>query len=288
MAAPKHKRKTKTAALLQSLGFTDYEAAAYLLLLEHHPATAYEIGRLGGLVKANVYPTLESLARRGAIQPISKEPTRYVPVDPKIFLKSVAKSTTALCEELATDLAQTQASESVEYVWMLSNEKDIHQKFAQMIAQAKQHIWIKGPVHLLTPHRVALKKAAMSGTKILIILFGNENNARSFRYGPNCKVYLHESSGMQLVAGENRLIAATDYEEALSAELGQTFEGAFTRNQSIVYLAESLIRHEIYLAEIIKRYKTETEASFGKALINLRQQYLPRQVVQELKNRLTK
>ena len=275
------------AEQLHALGFTEYEAAAYLILLQRHPATAYEIGKLGGLVKANVYPTLDSLVRRGAVQPTSREPTRYVPVDPKLFLSRVAKSTTELCDALATNLSEVTADKAAEYLWLLANEKDIQNKVSAMIAQARKHIWIKGPQNVLLRHRNEFRDAAKKGTKLVVILFGDQDTLKRFRFSSNCKVYLHEASGMIVGAGESQLIIACDFEEALSARIApHSSEGSFTRNHSVVYLAESLIRHEIYLAEIIEAHKSQIEARFGKALISLRRHYLPEQYVDELQIRL--
>ena len=278
--------QTEHARQLHALGFTDYEAAAYLILLQRHPATAYEIGKLGGLVKANVYPTLDSLVRRGAVQLTSREPTRYVPVDPKLFLSRVAKSTAALCDALATNLSEVTTEKTAEYVWLLSNEKDIQNKVSEMILHARKHIWIKGPEDVLLRHRNELRDAAKKGTKLVVILFSEKDTPKRFRFSSNCKVYLHEASGMIVGAGESQLIMACDFEEALSARVAPHSEGSFTRNHSVVYLAESLIRHEIYLAEIIEAHKPQIEARFGKALISLRRRYLPEQYVEELQSRL--
>ncbi|MCC6533979.1 MAG: TrmB family transcriptional regulator [Burkholderiales bacterium] len=276
----------KQAARLQALGLTAYEAVAYLILLQHHPATAYEIGKLGGLVKANVYPTLESLVRRGAVQPVSREPTRYVPVDPQSFLSSVAQGTATLCNELVAELGEVTPDDPVEYVWLLQSAADIQARIAQMIAQARKHIWLKGPENLLLPHRTALREAVKRGTKLVVILFGNESAAKRFRFSQNARVYLHEGSGMIVGAGESQVIVACDFGQALSANIAEHCEGAFTRNPSVVYLAESLIRHEIYLAEIISAYAPRIEADFGKALVSLRRHYLPERYVEDLRARL--
>ena len=54
---------------LQRLGFTDYEAKAYVALSSRYPATAYEVAKVSGLPRANVYSVLRTLELKGAIQP---------------------------------------------------------------------------------------------------------------------------------------------------------------------------------------------------------------------------
>lgn len=286
MGASSRDKNQVHTKLLQSLGFTEYEAATYLILLQHNPATAYEIGNKGGLIKANVYATLESLVRRGAALPVSRNPARYIPVAPKTLMARVSQTTTTLCETLAKELTEPFAADNPEYVWMLEQENDIHEKLRDMVSRAKSHVWFKGPHAALLPHRKVLRDAVKRGIKLVIILFGTAEAAKDFRFSSKCSVYLHEHSGIVVGAGDSQIIVACDYEEALSAKIGQDCEGAYTRNQSIVYMAESLIRHEIYLAEIIGKFPQQIEQSFGKSLLTLRQHYLPTQYITALKQTL--
>ena len=48
-------------ALLQQLGFSEYEARAYLALLQRNPLNGYELAKVSGLPRANVYAVLQKL-----------------------------------------------------------------------------------------------------------------------------------------------------------------------------------------------------------------------------------
>jgi len=52
-------------ALLQQLGFSEYEARAYLALLQRNPLNGYELAKVSGLPRANVYAVLQKLEDRG-------------------------------------------------------------------------------------------------------------------------------------------------------------------------------------------------------------------------------
>ena len=52
---------------LVELGFSEGEAAAYVLLLQHSPATGYRVARSIGRSFSNAYQILELLERRGAV-----------------------------------------------------------------------------------------------------------------------------------------------------------------------------------------------------------------------------
>ena len=47
--------------LLQELGFSEYEACAYQALLQQNPVTGYELAKVSGIPRPNIYPILQKL-----------------------------------------------------------------------------------------------------------------------------------------------------------------------------------------------------------------------------------
>ncbi len=58
---------TEATTLLQELGFGDYEARAYVALLQRSPINGYELAKASGVPRANIYAVLQKLAERGAV-----------------------------------------------------------------------------------------------------------------------------------------------------------------------------------------------------------------------------
>ncbi len=56
---------TDTITLLQDLGFTEKEARAYRALLQHDPVSGYELAKVSGILRPNIYPVLQKLEARG-------------------------------------------------------------------------------------------------------------------------------------------------------------------------------------------------------------------------------
>jgi hypothetical protein len=48
--------------------------------------------------------------------------------------------------------------------------------------------------------------------------------------------------------------------------------GAYTTNPAVVRMAETLIRHDVYMAEMMAFLGDQIEARFGKGLIELRKE----------------
>lgn len=271
-------RNDELAGELQRLGFSEYEARTYLALLRSSPATAYEVSKAAGLPRSNTYGALESCTKKGAVQPFSESPVRYVPIDPRVLLARIADDTSVHCRQLASLLTHVKADESRDFVWSIEGEKKVSAKIAAMIEEARIHVWIKAHETLLNAHFAELRDAAARGVHIMIILFGED--AERFRFGKNVHVYLHEANGVRVGNADNLFTITTDFKTALTANMRGDVHAAYTRNESIVTMAESLIRHDMYLAEIFRRFGAQIDAAFGPFLASLRRQYFsPQQLV---------
>ncbi len=266
------------------MGFSDYEAKTYIALLLTPNATAYEISKAAGIPKANCYTVLENLRKREAVQAVSENPVKYVGVDPKKFFSKMAINTQLRCEKIQDSLSNIGFLPQEDLVWSLNDNESLHIQIEKIINSSTKHLWIKASEATLMPHYKALENAAQKGVALLIILFGDD--IKKFDFGRNSKVYLHEGNGIVVGIAPTLITMTRDFEEALVAEIGPNSYGSHTKNKPIVNMAESLIRHEIYFAEIFKFFGPEIQQKFGPALVKLRQNYLPQEQVKSLKKLL--
>ena len=271
-------------AQFKALGFTTYEAEAYLLLLDHQPATAYEISKQGALTKGNTYTALESLVAKGAAQQVSATPARFAAISPEILFRQLARSLNGMCDELASALTRPRP-QATEHVWTLEGERTIDDRILDVFERSQRQIWIKGPDHVLVRYLDALRRAAARGVQVVIILFGDEKSRDSLRLGARATVYLHEGSGLMLAVGARQFVVASDFAEALVAYFDEPARAIYTRSDTVVFLAETMIRHEIYLAEIMQAYGAPIEQRFGKDLMKIRALYLPEPLSRQARKR---
>lgn len=281
--APNH---SSTVGDLQRLGFSDYEARTYLSLLQVHPATAYEISKHTGLPRANTYTALGNLTRKRAVQPVSENPVRYAPVAPDVLLDRLATDVTDTCMRLKDSLESIEPAEDSDVVWSIEGQEQIEKKIDELIQGAKQHIWIKASTEVLHRHERELKRAAARGINLVFVVFGED--VEFLRFGRQSKVYLHEGNGLRMGGSDNLFTIAIDYRIALTASVAENLTGAYTTNSSVVRMAESLIRHDIYMAEIMSEYGREIEERFGVGLVKLRRQMFSPEQLQLLETNLAK
>ena len=263
------------AAALRELGFTDYEARAYAALATRQPATAYEIAKVSGLPRANVYAALRNLETRGAIQPVTESPVRYVPVDPEQFFRQVQRSTAGLCDDVVQAMKRSTKAEESAYVWIIRGEAEVHAKLMAMIEGASEHIWLKAPVALIEPYASVLAAAARRGVVIRLIVFGKA--VAGLKPHARIQVVLHEGDGKLHGPPSDRMLTATvDSSGMLIASYAGNAKASYARDYSIVYVIETLLLHEIYLAEIHAVFGKQLDTRFGVQLSQLRRKYRPR------------
>lgn len=265
-------RRTNNPALLgdlKSLGFTEYEAKVYLALIEASPATAYEISHKSGVPRPNTYSALKALTTRGAVMPISKNPSRYVPQPPDQLFSTIASKTRELCDTVSERLSQVVETPSEQYVWNLRGETEVHGKVADMISSAEKTIWFKAEASTLRIHEKRMRAAATErGVRLMIILYGDDPD--EFRYTKACEVYIHEGTGVPMGFADNLFTVAVDHREMLTANVEDTMVAAHAENKAVVKMALSLLRHDYYIAEIFRVFKDEIDAEFGEHLRDLR------------------
>jgi sugar-specific transcriptional regulator TrmB len=262
---------------LQRLGFSEYEASAYISLLQSSPATAYEVSKRCGLPRANTYGALEGLAKKGAVQPVSENPARYVPVDPDVLLGGITDDIAHTCGRLKHSFDNMVTEEDPNVVWSIEGQDRIQEKIHELIDGASEHIWIKASTDILRQYAGRMKRAAARGVKLIFVVFGDD--VEFLRFGAGTQIYLHEGNGFRVGGADNLFTLAIDYRVALTANLGETLTGAYTTNSAVVRMAETLIRHDIYMAEMMSAFGTQIERKFGKALIDLREKlFSPQQM----------
>ncbi len=114
---------------LIELGFSQYEAQAYLGLLGREPLTGYALSNVTGIPQPKVYETLRRLTAKGVVAAMAGEPARYVAVPADQLLADLEGSFRARLAGAQRELATvTQArhvavvADSADVVWALAED----------------------------------------------------------------------------------------------------------------------------------------------------------------------
>lgn len=125
-------------AQLTALGFTEYEAKVYLALLQEHPATGYQIGKLAGVPRSMVYEALGRLEARGAVlKSFDEKATLYRPVSPDILLDRYEQQVQQRVADLRSSLAPLYCRHDEGRLWTFSGRREALHYAREMIERAQ-------------------------------------------------------------------------------------------------------------------------------------------------------
>jgi HTH-type transcriptional regulator, sugar sensing transcriptional regulator len=254
---------------LGTLGFSGYEARAYVALLKNHPATGYELAKHSGIPPSKIYPILKKLKDRSMILPTSEKPVKYMPQNSKLFLKNLRRDFQSTMVFLEENLPSRQSSD-FDYVWNLRQKKDLMAKAVELIEQAKKEIimlaWDQ-EFRELTPALDKLRKSV----KVAVIQFGDDRIDHRL-------IYRHRIPDViESEKGGRELTLVVDNEFLLQGLIMKNgaVHGIHTSNPSLVQVALDYMRHEIYTNKIFNRFEKQLFAEYGETLDKLRDIWHP-------------
>ena len=142
----------KIKIMLRRVGLTDYEADAYLLLMEKGALTAKQISYGAQIPYSKVYQVLNSLEKKGWIESARKRPSRYFPKSPETALKTAKAAfenewlqiEKTITDELLPIYEKLKTKEKYD-VWILRGALNIISKFKEMTKKCRQEMLIALP-----------------------------------------------------------------------------------------------------------------------------------------------
>lgn len=263
--------------VLKNLNFTEYEAKAYLTLLEESPLTGYAVAKNSGVPRSKIYEVLDSLAMRGDILISHGNTQQYVPIPAKELIKNrrvKAEENFKLAEKSLEQY--NQSSKNRENIWNITGHDEILDKVKECILSAKHRILIELWKEEFKELETELKKAADKGVVVTIIAYGEI-------IADFANIYPHDmSTEITDEYGGRWIVASADNSEVVAGivSLGKDSRAAWTMHQGLVMPITEVMIHDLYIMEIMEKYRELLEESFGKNLIELRKKF---SIYQDLK-----
>jgi sugar-specific transcriptional regulator TrmB len=251
---------------LVRVGFSSQEARVYVASLRQPSATGYELAKVAGLQRANVYQVLATLAERDVVEQVSDAPARFLAKPPAQVLGRIKQETAQRCDSLIVDLAALARPAEPTAFWSLRGRESVLERAGALVSDARERVavclWSDDLDWLGTP----LRAAARSGCQVVVNVFGDV----PVDFG---EVYRHEAPAKTV--GGHLLTLAVDSTTALIASLDEPAAAVYTEHPALLRVVEKLIRDEAYLAAIYERLRPELEDAFGPHLVELRSKLLP-------------
>ena len=232
----------KIAKKMCDLGFTKYEAKAYVSLLHDYPVTRYELSKNSGVPRSAIYEVIRRLESWGAVSVISTQPEKYLPLPPEQFVKMLEQRYQQKIEVFQESLSELDTNIEPEQLWNLSGYNNLISKAKDMIKEASSELYLSAWGSEIREFEKELQEAEKRGIKIVLF---------SFTHTPKIgHVFSYELKESELEkVWDHKIILVRDHEELLMGEANRTIQrkAAWTMNKAIVQIAENHIVLDITL-----------------------------------------
>jgi sugar-specific transcriptional regulator TrmB len=233
---------------LMEIGFSEYEAKAYIALLRESPVTGYQLSKTSGVPRSMIYEVLGKLTARGAAMTLRKEGgVEYAPVPADEFLDTLHREHEERVNALKSDLANLASAPNLEYVWNIEGHENIWAKAEEMIGQAQEIVYLSLMPEAFRELEPALQAAIARGVRVVIYTAGDlELPGAQVIASPPSEEAVSRVEGLGL-------ILVIDEQEVLISEwlTGIQARASWTGNSLFVFIAEHHLRTDPYLPQIL-------------------------------------
>jgi Cd2+/Zn2+-exporting ATPase len=233
---------------LCKIGFSEYEAKAYIALLRENPITGYQLAKLSGVPRSMIYEVLGKLTARGAAMTLRKEgSTQYAPVQAAEFFDQLQREHEELVTSLKDDLIALDSASDLEYVWNIEGHENIMAKVEEMIDQADRRIYLSLMPATFPAIRSALERAIQRGVQVVVYSTGELDLP-----GGQVVVTPMPEEARERVEGL-WLVLVVDGKEVLIGELltQNRARASWTGSPLFVFVAEHHLRTDLYLPRVL-------------------------------------
>ncbi len=248
---------------LAELGFSEYEAKIYLVLLRQSPSGGYEISKASGVPSSKIYENLQRLKNKGFIFSTEDRPEqakKYIPIEPQELCGLLSRKIKRNLDHVAAALANHEPPKESSYIWAISGRDAILAKAENLIEQAKKTILLSGWDEEMEPLLSSLEKAAKRKVRIAIVSFGSlrPKFAMVFPHPIQHTIYNEK--------GGRGLTICVDSQIVLESIVGpeDQGQGAWSRNPGFVTVAEDYLKHDIYVMKVISRFDDLLRKTYGE------------------------
>ena len=156
------------AEKLMQFGLTRQEASIYLCLTRNRELSGYEVSKLTGISRSNVYSALAGLVEEGAAYLLEGETNKYTAVAVEDFCQNRIRELQRLKDELVEQVPQMEPN--TEGYITISSHKHIMDKIYNMLDQVEYRVYLAIPVCYVAQIRTRLERLIAEGKKVVLLL----------------------------------------------------------------------------------------------------------------------
>ena len=240
---------------LKRVGFSQYEARAYVALLQRAPVTGYELSKRSGVPRSMIYEVLGKLLDRGATYTVPSEPVTYAPVPAGELVERLKREAEETFCYLKEALGSIERPREVDPIKRTHGRGPVSAELAAVVEGAKEELWLSVWGAQIPALLGPVERAEERGVRVFSVLFEEKEATlgRTFHHDYTPPEVLEHRLGGRLH------IAARDAEEVVIAKFVER-SGPWalrTSDPALVLVATEYIRHDISTDVVLRAHGRE-------------------------------
>lgn len=225
--------------LLMRFGLTNQEARIYCALCAEGELTGYEVAKLTGISRSNIYTALAGLVEKGAACLSEGTASRYAAVPSDEFCANKIEALQSCRAELVKALPQR--VENAGGYLTIAGESNILDKMRTMIAGSRKRVYASVSAQIMKRIEQPLLEAVSRGLKVVLI------TEKPFRMD-GAMVYYSEKKRLQI-----RLIVDSSCVLTGDIDDGEYSTCLYSMKKNLVDLFKEDLKNEIKLIQLTER-----------------------------------
>ena len=259
-----------TVERLVELGFSQYEARAYIGLLGSEPITGYALSNMTGIPQPKVYETLRRLARKGVAVMLGGEPTRFVALPPSQLISQLDASFRRRLADAELALMRTaeEPDTRLRVIETMSDWPAIEERGIELLDSATRHAYVSLNCEDADAISEAIRRADSRQVRADVLLFGMEPmtlaHGRCVRHQSTDGVVYrhHQARHLAIVTDSTQMLWAL-------APDGGAWDSMTGDDALLAAALKGYVRHDIYVQQIAKEFSDELADRYGPGLEEL-------------------
>jgi predicted transcriptional regulator len=242
---------------LQQLGFSQYEAQAYVALLQRSPLTGYELAKVSSIPRPNIYPVLARLEERGAVVRLEDAGgSHYAPVAADELVRHLQSQFHTSLEAARSSLSQIGQVTEHEHIWNARGYPAMLEHAQTVVDGAQAELLVAVWPQEAEALGASIESAERRGVQVNTLCLADCANECG-----HCHGQVHRYPVAPRLQ-ERWLVLIPDQHEVLAGEIKSAGETLAVRTcqKMLVSLSTWYIRHSIALAAVLRDAGDQIEA----------------------------
>ena len=239
--------KSTVIEKLMLFGLSRQEATIYLCLLQNGDLTGYEVAKLTGISRSNVYNGLASLAENGAAYVAEGTPTKYVAVELDEFCENFIRYLQGV--HIYLNMNKPKRVETVDGYITIDGARHVCDKIHHMLEKVSQRIYFSATADFLNKWEQEITELVNNQLKVVIISdkipeFMEKNADVKEKVIFYKKLHEEESKNQIRLIIDSELVLTGEYNEK------ETCTCLYSAQKNFVTVIKDAMRNEIELIQI--------------------------------------